>query len=64
MFPTVIKKHIHHKDIVKIVSNSESIIFGGFDNKISVFKIVGMRYNSSITMPALAKKKLANFNHV
>ena len=57
MFPTVTRKGIHQKDIIKIVSNSESVIFGGFDNKVSVFKIVGMRYNSTINMPALAKGK-------
>ena len=54
MLPEVIRKHIHHKEIVKIVSNSELIIFAGFDNKIFVFKIMGMRYNYTITMPALA----------
>ena len=48
---TVIKKGVHSGELSTIISDEEFVVIGGFDNKISVWKIFGCQMINEILLP-------------
>jgi len=54
MEQSLVKRGVHEADITCISFNTEYVAFGGHDNKISVWKILGAQRVQTIQLPGVA----------